>query len=247
MSMLAESGGEVAASHREHAVRPPPLAIKESCGSELKEPASENLATYFAVYLENPDGSLCLGIPPDLKLPSPPVSPRLPSRLPDVSTMLSSIDRVSPGSFAGNILCSIQRHERLFTGLLVLEFVVEMIYLMMLYHGARHSIREVAAVYQAVPVSSLWILFWVQLGCELSYLKLYFGMALTAVMKHKPRMYSWFANIALGGIVVQVLFSYMNRANIVVFALRLFCYVYARFMRSMLQQIMLRPPPAIAV
>lgn len=247
MSMLAATGGDVRASQMDRAVRPPPLAIKETCGSQLKEPQKEDLATYFAVYLENPDGSLSLGIPPNVKLPSPPVSPRLPSRLPDVSTMLSSIERVNPDSFAGNVLCSLQRHERLFTGLLALELVVELAYLMMLYHGARHSIREVAAVYSAVPVSSLWILFWLQLGCEISYLKIYFGMAFTAVMKHKPRTYAWFANVALGGIIVQVLFSYMNKANILVFALRLFSYVYARFMRSMLQQIMLRPPPAIDV
>ncbi|CAE7656615.1 unnamed protein product, partial [Symbiodinium pilosum] len=52
-------------------------------------------------------------------------------------------------------------------------------------------------------------------------------MGFSAANKHKPRLYAWFSNIALTGIIVQVLFAYMNKANIVVFALRLFCYVYA--------------------
>eukprot|EP00440_Ansanella_granifera_P025654 gb/GFBE01027859.1/.p1 GENE.gb/GFBE01027859.1/~~gb/GFBE01027859.1/.p1 ORF type:complete len:249 (+),score=46.17 gb/GFBE01027859.1/:1-747(+) len=232
--------------------RPPPLALKEKyLGAPLKDGkgGQDDLVPYLAIYLENPDGSLSLGLPPDMKLPEPPTSPRQRT-MPDLSSIPSLVDMPWAASQLGGSssaraqvgsVIAFQKHERLLFGLLVLELVVEVVYLLMLYHGSRHSVKEVASAYQVLPVESLWMLFWLQLACELSYLKLYFCLGFSALAKHKPRMYSWFANVALGGIIVQVLFSYMNKANILVFALRLFSYVYARFMKGMLHQIMLRP------
>ncbi|CAE8631743.1 unnamed protein product [Polarella glacialis] len=109
----------------------------------------------------------------------------------------------------------------------------------MLYIGSKHAVPEVAAVYPALPLSTFWVLFWMLLAFEMSYLKLYFGMGFVALFKHKPRVYNWFSNVALLGIVVQVLFSYMNKANLIVFSFRLVSYVYSRFMRGLLQEISL--------
>ena len=197
---------------------------------------SEELATCCAVYLENPDGTYSLGLPPNLRLPSPPSSPRgwrRPSS-PFADFGGQAVPTLSPAAFL--------QHERLLTGLLVVELVVEIAYLALLCHASRHSIHEVAMVYEVLPLESLWSLFWVQLAMQIAYLKLYFGVGFSAVSKHKPRLYGWFSNVALGGIIIQVLFSYMNKSNIFVFSLRLFCYVYARFLRSVLLQIALQPP-----
>eukprot|EP00931_Biecheleriopsis_adriatica_P037069 TRINITY_DN21280_c0_g1_i1.p1 TRINITY_DN21280_c0_g1~~TRINITY_DN21280_c0_g1_i1.p1 ORF type:complete len:239 (+),score=55.34 TRINITY_DN21280_c0_g1_i1:111-827(+) len=227
-------------------IRPPPLAIKEKDvkGMAAKEDtdAKKQLAPYFTIFLENPDGSLSLGLPPDMKLPSPPPSPRQERRTELLSDVpLGMLEAGASSAVYTGSVDAFKRHEQFFSGLLLLEMVVEVVYLLMLYHGARHSIQAVAAAYQVLPKESLWMLFWIQLACEISYLKLYFCMGFSALMKHKPRLYSYFSNVALGGIVVQVLFAYMNKANIAVFALRLISYVYSRFLRGMLQHIMLHP------
>lgn len=207
----------------------------------LKTTTGDELATCCAVYLENPDGTYSLGLPPNLQLPSPPSSPR--QRLPSSPFLAelggSTLPPLSPTAFL--------QHERLMTGLLVLELVVEIAYLTLLCHASRHSIHEVAMAYEALPLESLWSLFWVQLCLQIGYLKLYFCVGFSAVSKHKPRIYGFFSNVALGGIVIQVLFSYMNKSNIFVFALRLFCYVYARFLRSALLQLALQPQPDLDV
>mmetsp|Transcript_6095 Transcript_6095/g.11154 ORF Transcript_6095/g.11154 Transcript_6095/m.11154 type:complete len:241 (-) Transcript_6095:61-783(-) len=228
-----------------------PVATKDMVdapAAKLGDDASD-LAPYFAVYLENPDGSLSLGLPPNMRLPSPPSSPRARPQadLPFFADLADPIGglgarsarRVSPAAFA--------QHERLFTGLLVVELTLETAYLALMLHSSRHSVHEVAAVYQALPLQSLWTIFWAQLGFQLAYLKLYFGMGFSAANKHKPRLYAWFSNVALTGIVVQVLFAYMNKANIVIFALRLFCYVYSRFMKGLLHQLAQYPPMELDV
>ncbi|CAJ1361530.1 unnamed protein product [Effrenium voratum] len=211
-------------------------AKKKNEELSLKGDGSRDLSLFCAVYLENPDGSISLGLPPEMRLPSPPNSPRGRSRdfafMADVwggGGALPSGPPPSPAVF--------QQHERMFSLLLVLELVVEIFYVSLLCRAARHSVFEVAAAYRALPLESLWTLFWAQLAMQMAYLKLYFCTGFTAAHKHKPRLYAWFSNVALSGIVIQVLFSYMNKANILVFALRLFSYVYARFLRSMLLQI----------
>eukprot|EP00913_Durusdinium_trenchii_P034708 g32470.t1 len=160
-------------------------------------------------------GTYSLGLPPDLKLPSPPSSPRDGRRV--SSPFLAEFGRspvptLSPAAFL--------QHERLLTGLLIFELVVEIAYISLLCHASRHSIHEVALAYEVIPLESLWSLFWVQLAVQMGYLKLYFCVAFSAVSKHKPRLYGWFSNVALGGIIIQVLFSYMNKSNIFVFSLR---------------------------
>ncbi|CAE7188313.1 unnamed protein product [Symbiodinium sp. CCMP2456] len=211
-----------------------------------KGDGNSDLAPYFAVYLENPDGSLSLGLPPNMRLPSPPSSPRAGPRS-DIFGDLDPIGGLGARSARTVSPAVFQHHERLFTGLLVVELALEAAYLGLMLHCSRHSVQEVASAYQALPLQTLWTLFWAQLGFQLAYLKLYFCMGFSAANKHKPRLYAWFSNVALTGIVVQVLFAYMNKANIVVFALRLFCYVYARFMKGMLHQLLLNPPAELDV
>jgi len=204
---------------------------------------SENLATCFAIYIENPDGSLAMGLPPHLQLPAAPKSPRIKmsrSDRPLLSTMPAALrEGLGSDGFGAISPINYEWHERCFCGLLLVELLVEIVYVLLLYHGARHSIQEVFEAYQVLPIQSLWLLFWIQFFCEVSYLKLYFCMGFTAVVKHKPRVYSWFSNLALVGIIVQVFFSYMNKSNLLVFAFRLSSFVYARFMRGMLDQLFL--------
>jgi len=96
-------------------------------------------------------------------------------------------------------------------------------------------------LYTNLPHSALWRIFWVLFVCEMSYVKLYYGLGFTAIYKNRPRLYTWFTNVALAGIVGQVLFAYMNAFNLLIFLLRLASYVYAKFMRSQLERAALVP------
>eukprot|EP00933_Yihiella_yeosuensis_P041815 TRINITY_DN36216_c0_g1_i4.p1 TRINITY_DN36216_c0_g1~~TRINITY_DN36216_c0_g1_i4.p1 ORF type:complete len:266 (-),score=30.31 TRINITY_DN36216_c0_g1_i4:129-926(-) len=207
---------------------------------ESRNTNKEENSAFLAVYLENPDGSLSLGLPPGTKLPEAPDSPRQERNESNMGWSSSANFRGSH-RLLPDLLTAYKKHEKAFTCLLLIELVLEATYIFLLYHSAHHSVNEVSSVYKVLPLSSLWLIFWMLFALEMSYLKLYFWMGFTALLKHKPKMYSWFGNIALIGIVFQVFFSYMNRANLVVFALRLVCYIYARFMRSLLQTMQLRP------
>ncbi|CAK9035688.1 unnamed protein product [Durusdinium trenchii] len=68
--------------------------------------------------------------------------PRQPRRSP--------VPTLSPAAFL--------QHERLLTGLLIFELVVEIAYISLLCHASRHSIHEVALAYEVIPLESLWSL-----------------------------------------------------------------------------------------
>mmetsp|Transcript_104782 Transcript_104782/g.223953 ORF Transcript_104782/g.223953 Transcript_104782/m.223953 type:complete len:212 (-) Transcript_104782:55-690(-) len=181
------------------------------------------------IFLENPDGSLALGLPPGAQLLPAPLSPRRGPACPDLARQVEDLE------------CSFQRHERVFSGLLLTELVVEFAFSLALVSCAGHSVQEVSRLYKTLSLSTLRYIFWGLFACEISYYKVYYGLGFTALYKNRPRFYHWFTNVALAGILIQVLFAYMNKLNLLVFVLRLASYVYAKFMRFKLQRMALLP------
>jgi hypothetical protein len=184
-----------------------------------------------AVFVSQPDGNLSQGLPPGFKDKTPPGTPRLEG------TPLAWADE----SLLAEFEYIFMRHEKLFLSLLLMEFVVEAVFNVMYLYYAHYSVHEVAHVYQSLSIHTLWIIMGVMWFGEIAYCAVYYSMGFLAVWSTKPHYYAWFANVALVGIFGQVLLAYMNKFNILVFFLRLLSYIYAKFLRNLLQSMNLLP------
>jgi len=195
--------------------------------TEKKSEASEPIP----IFLENPDGSMSEGIPPGYKEVTPPRSPRAEQANwwwdPGMTLEFEYI---------------YSRHEKLFLGLLLLEFVVETFFNVMYVYYAEFSMREVALVYHGLDLKILWKAFWVLFALEVLYSLLYYGLGFSAICRSRPRYYKWFAQVAIVGILGQVMLAYMNKFNLLIFFLRLMAYIYAKFLRNMLQSLQILVP-----
>jgi len=196
--------------------------------AEPKKPA-KGCDSPVPIFLENPDGSMAEGIPPGFKDATPPRSPRMQG----------------VGWWDENMALEFEyiysRHEKLFLSLLLMEFVVELTFNVMYVYYAEYSVREVSLVYHGFELRSLWIIFWVLFGAEIAYCFFYYGLGFMAIYKNRPSYYKYFAHVALLGILGQVLLAYMNKFNLLVFFLRLMAYIYAKFLRNLLQSLFLLP------
>jgi len=201
-------------------------------GSDVK-PGSKGRPA--PIVFENPDGSVSLGLPPGVSLPSPPRSPR---QL--VSSGAAEALLRSPADFV-DIEARFRRHLRYFSVLLFAELLIDSLFSVLYASSAQHSVYEVSLVCRNVPMSMLRAIFWGLFLVEISYLKAYYGFALTALHKNSMRSYAWFSSTAMIGIISQVLFAYMNRLNIIVFMLRLCSYVYSKYLRKQLEQASILP------
>lgn len=175
-------------------------------------------------FLENPDGSLILGLRPGLKIPAP-------------SIPFAADGQGLPHSAreALELESGLQRHRRVFSCLILAELAAEVAFNVALVSRARHSVQEVALIYDALPIQSLWYIFWGMLACEISYLKVYYGFAFMAISRDRVRAYRWFVHAALVGVLGQVLFAYMNKFNVLLLLMRLGSYVYAKILQKRLE------------
>eukprot|EP00397_Hematodinium_sp_SG-2012_P057434 GEMP01071793.1.p1 GENE.GEMP01071793.1~~GEMP01071793.1.p1 ORF type:complete len:156 (+),score=16.17 GEMP01071793.1:414-881(+) len=138
------------------------------------------------------------------------------------------------------------RHERLFVALMLMQCVVEFIFNIMYILYAQYSVHEVAMVYHSLSEYTLWIIFWTLFVLELIYCVVYYAVGFTAVWLMRPKLFQWFAHIALVGILGQVILAYMNKFNLLIFFLRLMAYIYAKFLRNLLLSLYLIPELATA-
>jgi len=184
-----------------------------------------------AVFVSQPGGNMSFGTPAGYKEKTPPGTPRL-----DGIALAWADD-----GLIAEFEIIFMRHEKLFLALLIMEFAVEAVFNCMYVYYAKYAVHEVAHVYQSLSMHTLWMIVGVMWFGELSYCAVYYSMGFLAVWATKPYYYQWFASIALVGIFGQVLLAYMNKFNILVFFLRLLSYIYAKFLRNLLQSMSLLP------
>mmetsp|Transcript_58463 Transcript_58463/g.128168 ORF Transcript_58463/g.128168 Transcript_58463/m.128168 type:complete len:210 (-) Transcript_58463:89-718(-) len=182
------------------------------------------------VFLQNPDGSFAEGVPPGYREKSPPLTPRG-----------SAGSQWYDESVAEEFEYLYCRHEKLFLSLLLAEFTAELTFNCLYVYYAEYSLREVSLVYHHLSQKTLWTLFWVMFGLECAFCAVYYSLGFVAIAKHRPSYYRYFANSALVGFLGQVLLAYMNKFNLLVFFLRLMAYIYAKFLRNLLQSMLLLP------
>lgn len=202
--------------------KPPPISVPGKGDDEKGE-------VKVPIFLLNPDGSMVEGIPPGYKDATPPRSPRR--------------DTFWDPALVEEFEYIYSRHEKLFLSLLLIELVVEVTFNLMYAYYAEYSIHEVALVYHMFGQHTLKILFWVMFALENVYCLTYYVLGFSAIYTNKAKVYRYFATVALAGVLGQVLLAYMNKFNLLVFFLRLMAYIYAKFLRRLLQNLQLMPQP----
>ena len=76
--------------------------------------------------------------------------------------------------------------------------------------------------------------FWVIMGVAVVFALTYFACAATAVWERRSRWMKIFSDMAMIGIIGQVLFAYINRFNLILFCLRFLVFAHSRFLLSIL-------------
>lgn len=177
------------------------------------------------VFVQNPDGRLGCAVPPGseaLLLPAP-MSPRL-----------QRIEVREDGRAATLELAEVLRcHQSGFLVCMLFQLSLEVALASAYLRHAEPAVQRVAAGYPQVQGPLLWRLFWGMALCDLAYLAVYYGLGLSLFVHSSEVKYQRFAQVALLGVVVQVLVVYMSRLNILAFFCRLVCYAYARILRKL--------------
>ncbi|CEM14801.1 unnamed protein product [Vitrella brassicaformis CCMP3155] len=217
----------------------PPAAVGGGEGEgkgEGEGGQTQQLPVNTPVFFQNPDGSYLEGVPPGYKERTPPRSPRLP----DVNGWFDELDAPTLGE---EFLFIYTRHEKLFLSLLLMELLIEVTFNAMYVYYRNYTVREVAIIYHGVlSLQTLWTIFWVMFAIESAYEVAFYATGFWAVISDRPSAYQWFSQIALFGILGQVVLAYMNKFNLLIFFFRLMAYIYAKFLRNLRQSLALLGP-----
>ena len=182
------------------------------------------------VVFENPDGSLHHGLPSGLRYKHPAPETDTPDNrglgLNDWviwdPLLLQQIERVYG------------RHERIFLILLFVQFLLENSFNALLIKHKTSTGVELARNYSFLAPETANVVFWVIVGTAVGFAALYYVIAATAVWDRKSVTMKLFSDVAVAGILGQILFAYINRFNLILFFLRFIVFAHSRFLHSIL-------------
>jgi hypothetical protein len=209
-----------AASPRNSARVEPP---EEDLGQEAK--------AANAVILSQPDGTLQRGLPKFFleQLPPPHVQTREEGLL-----EAEHLDEAA-------ILYA--QHVRLFVIMLVAQLLVELNFMIMYVYYRKYAILE-ERIYMEDRWSTeaLTVFFWSMMGLDAVYMLLYYGCGMYASQQAEPRSFERFGWCALLGVLIQVVVSFFNKFNLMIFSCRLMCHMYSTFLADLLRSMDMAPP-----
>jgi hypothetical protein len=181
---------------------------------------------------ENPDGSLHHALPTGVtyKKPSsitPPLDPRgrglgLNDWVIWDPEILAHIERLY------------KRHERVFVFLLMIQLVLENGFLVMLMRHMDATKTEIHRAYPFFTDYGLEVAFWSLIGIGYGFGLVYYLFAVVSVWDRRAVYMKIFSDIAIVGVLAQVMFAYINRFNLILFFLRFVIFAHSRFLFAIL-------------
>ena len=183
------------------------------------------------VVFENPDGSLHHGLPSGVRYKHP---PDIVSETPDNRgiglndwviwdpLLLQQIERVYG------------RHERIFLVLLFVQFLLENSFNALLIKHRTSTLSEIERSYSFVSMDAANVIFWIIVGTATMFAAVYYVIAATAIWDRRSGTMKLFSDVAVGGILGQIFFAYINRFNLILFFLRFIVFAHSRFLHSIL-------------
>jgi len=205
---------------------------QELNGGGLKKPSRG------PIFLENPDGTITEAVPSELnaklaKKPQVPPSEQESEATDGVATIVQEVEFLY------------SRHERILIFLLVVQLTVEFLYIYVyLAHMADGtSVAEFLSMYGwRVRPDAAARLLWAVLVLQVLYNVVYYLTAGIAIWTQRPKHYRLLANVGMYGIVMLVLFAYVDKFNLLLFFLHLLTFIYARFLQGLTSSLLLLPP-----
>jgi len=126
------------------------------------------------------------------------------------------------------------RHERVFLVFLFLQFLLENSFNALLMKHKESTVQELMRAYPFLTDQGALITFWVLIGGATIFAAIYYVVAASAVWERRPVAMKLFSDIAIAGILGQIIFAYINRFNLILFFLRFLVFAYSRFLHSIL-------------
>jgi hypothetical protein len=210
----------------------PPAIPRDSARAEQPE---DDLGTSAkssnAVILAQPDGTLQRGLPKFFleQLPPPHVQTREEGLL-----EAEHLDEAA-------ILYA--QHVRLFVIMLVAQLLVELNFMIMYVYYRKYAILE-ERIYMEDRWSTeaLTVFFWSMMGLDGVYMLMYYALGMFASQYAEPRSFERFGWCALLGVIIQVVVSFFNKFNLMIFSCRLMCHMYSTFLADLLRSMDMAPP-----
>lgn len=205
------------------------------------------------IFLENPDGTIIEATP--LHYRDPKAGAKGRSKATGSSTGSQDAARAAGDSDSGSdrseVLLSgevdylYSRHERVFTGLLCIQLMLDglydYVYVVRMLDGT--SAREFQAVYgPRVSLQTGQLILWITFALHNIFTLVYYGAAVNAMWTKQPSSYRLLADIGMLGIAGLVLLAYVDKFNLILFFLYLVSFIYARFLQGLTVSLLLLPP-----
>ena len=173
---------------------------------------------------ENPDGSLHHALPTGTRYKkarpdTPPIDRLAREWISWDPALLIQIERIY------------SRHERVFIVLLFTQFLLENSFNALLIKHRESTCTEISKSYSFINEAYAPVVFWALLGSSALFSGAYYIMAAVSAWERRSIFMRVFSDLALIGILGQVLFAYINRFNIILF----FLYLLNKLVRFNLQ------------
>ncbi|KAF4656559.1 hypothetical protein FOL47_008881, partial [Perkinsus chesapeaki] len=181
------------------------------------------------VFLANPDGSLSEGRPYGYRDPTPPRTPREGfMTAADISARLFGdvLGGGDPLVVSEELTLLYERHRTAFAILLVVQAVIEALFLAYHIHHSALAIHDISTMYRTSSHKLVTVVFWSVMAAEMVYMTVYLAIGFWSIYTHRAKHYGYFSTCCLTGIVGHVLLAYANQFNLIIFFLRLTSYIY---------------------
>ncbi|CAD7945239.1 unnamed protein product [Amoebophrya sp. A120] len=183
--------------------------------------------------LKNPDGSLVAGFSQSYVEPKPPASPA------------NHVPAWLDGGVANELEYIYTKHEQLFLGLLIVQFLIEIVFTGLYIYYGNELIEEMTIIYShLIGKNNVVRLYTLTVIVELVYSSFYYLLGGMALWKGKAVLFERFASFALFGCLQSVFLAFANKFNLICFLFRLLAYIYARFLRNYLRSVAILQEPS---
>ncbi len=212
---------------------PDPPVSSEEVYSEEDDSNLLSAHSNSTLVLENPDGSFHHALPTGLRYKKPRCeTPPLDVRQRGLGlndwiiwdpAILEQIERLY------------RKHERVFVILLFFQFLLEMGFNALLVRHQSETQVEIHRAYHFLSDDEgAKILFWVIISAGFAFAAVYYTSAVLAVWDRRASYMKLFSDVAIVGVLGQVMYAYINRFNLVIFFLRFIIFAHSRFLHAIL-------------
>ena len=206
---------------------PPPSGDNNVYSGESSEGETSKSTTLI---FENPDGSMHHALPTGIRYKRPsaetPPLDRQGLGLNDWviwdPVLLQQIERLYA------------RHERGFIVLLFLQFLLENSFNALIIKHRDDTTLEIRRAYPFLDDRASLMVFWVLMSFATAFAAVYYIMAVICVWERRSIYMKAFSDIAIFGIIGQIIFAYINRFNMILFFLRFTVFAHSRFLFAIL-------------